>query len=124
MAAIPGPASPPNPGNAPSSASAAASAQSTAAAAGGGNWWGSFWQGIWAGATGGAGAPGNPLSQAWASLGAGIETGFIATLKDIWSTILGPLEILFGFWLIWMAILLLFAEDVMKLAAAVGPAIA
>jgi hypothetical protein len=63
---------------------------------------------------------------AWASgiggdLASGIETGFVSVMKDLWSVIVGPLEMIAGILIILMTLGLAFKDDLLSVA---GPLIA
>lgn len=50
------------------------------------------------------------------TIGAGIEHGFIATLKDIWGVVWPVLEILIGAWIAWIALEVYFKDDIQAAA--------
>lgn len=63
--------------------------------------------------------------EAWskdlgAKIGAGIESGIIGTIKDIWDVIIGPLEILVGAAILIVTFSLAFKDDLMSVAAIVA----
>lgn len=72
-------------------------------------------------AVGTAGAsPGTFISGIGGEIGGAIESGFLALIMDIWSSILGPLQILAGSAVILVALSFLMSEQL----AAVAPMLA
>lgn len=65
---------------------------------------------------------GNWLSGIGGSIGSGIEGGVIATLKDIWNVIVGPLEVFLGIIIAVIVFIIYFKDDIMRLAPALAMA--
>lgn len=68
--------------------------------------------------------PGSWFSS-WASsmggsIASGLESGFLAIIKDLWDVILGPVEIILGALLILFAIIFIFSSDITRVAGIAG----
>jgi hypothetical protein len=60
------------------------------------------------------------FKSAAGGLATGIESGFVAGLKDLWNVILGPMEIAVGVFLILFAVVVVFKEDMIAAARMFG----
>lgn len=74
--------------------------------------------------TGGLPSLPNPLSAlgGWlgsigAQIGSGIESGFISAIKDVWTVIIGPLEVLLGALIIMFTLAMYFKGEILGLAS-------
>lgn len=60
------------------------------------------------------------LSGLGGFIGSGIEAGFVSFFKDLWTVLVGPLEILLGVLIAMFVLVVYFKDDIMKLAGSVG----
>lgn len=63
------------------------------------------------------------LGSLGGSIGSGLESGIVALLRDLWSVIMGPLEMIGGVLLAILILLWAFREDLGSIVSAVGAAV-
>jgi hypothetical protein len=84
------------------------------------NWINNFGQGAQVGSGLGDLNPLNWLSSLGGTIASGLESGFVNILKDLWTVIVGPLEVIAGV-LIGVAVLTIyFKNDIASVAGLVG----
>lgn len=60
------------------------------------------------------------LKSAAGQIGSGIESGFIAAIRDVWTVIAGPLEVIAGALLIIIVLVFMFRDDLMQAGSMFG----
>lgn len=60
------------------------------------------------------------LSGLGGFIGSGIEAGFVSFFKDLWTVLVGPLEILLGVLIALWVLVIYFKDDIMQLARMAG----
>jgi hypothetical protein len=84
------------------------------------NWINNFGQGAQAGNGLSQLNPLNWLSSLGGDIASGLESGFINILKDIWSVIVGPLEVIAGALLAMAILTIYFKNDIGSVAGMIG----